>query len=81
MADRVIADRHEVAELNPQEELEELTAQLEEVLPKAGLVYSEKGTIGEVLCKPKIIPIKSVSLEALEAMLKAAGAAEHQERE
>ena len=68
-------------ELNPQEEREELLAQLEEVLPKAGLVYSEKGTIGEVLCKPKIIPIKSVSLEALEAMLKAAGAAEQQERE
>jgi hypothetical protein len=50
-------------------------SQLEEVLPKAGLVYSEKGTIGEVLCKPKIIPIKSVSLEALEAMLKAASSA------
>ncbi len=74
MADRPV-------ELNPQEEREELLAQLEEVLPKAGLVYSEKGTIGEVLCKPKIIPIKSVSLEALEAMLKAAGAAEQQERE
>ena len=49
---------------------------LQEVLPKAGLVYSEKGTIGEVLCKPKIIPIKSVSLEALEAMVKAAASAD-----
>ena len=54
----------------------DLLAELEEVLPKAGLVYSEKGTIGEVLCKPKIIPIKSVSLEALEAMVKAAASAE-----
>jgi len=53
-------------------------AELEEVLPKAGLVYSEKGTIGEVLCKPKIIPIKSVSLEALEAMMKKAAAADNQ---
>lgn len=41
-----------------------------------GCRYSEKGTIGEVLCKPKIIPIKSVSLEALEAMLKAAASAD-----
>ena len=39
-----------------------------EVLPKAGLVYSEKGNLSEVLCKPKIMPIKSVSLERLEAM-------------
>ncbi len=39
-----------------------------EVLPKAGLVYSEKGNLNEVLCKPKIMPIKSVSLERLEAM-------------
>ena len=38
------------------------------MLPKAGLVYSEKGNLSEVLCKPKIMPIKSVSLERLEAM-------------
>ena len=25
-----------------------------EVLPKAGLVYSEKGNLSEVLCKPKM---------------------------
>ena len=41
---------------------------LHEVLPKAGLVYSEKGNLSEVLCKPKIMPIKSMSLEKLEAM-------------
>jgi len=41
---------------------------LHEVLPKAGLVYSEKGNLSEVLCKPKIMPIKSTSLEKLEAM-------------
>lgn len=41
---------------------------LQEVLPKAGLVYSEKGNLSEVLCKPKIMPIKSVSLEKLESM-------------
>lgn len=41
-------------------------AQLKEVLPKAGLVYSEKGALAEVLCKPKLIPIKSNSLLQLE---------------
>jgi BBSome-interacting protein 1 len=44
----------------------------QEVLPKAGLVYSEKGNLSEVLCKPKIMPIKSVTLEKLEAMEKKA---------
>jgi BBSome-interacting protein 1 len=41
---------------------------LQEVLPKAGLVYSEKGNLSEVLCKPKIMPIKSSTLEKLEAL-------------
>lgn len=33
---------------------------------QAGLVYSEKGNLGEILCKPKLIPIKSRSLMELE---------------
>ncbi len=33
-------------------------ATIKEVLPKSGLVYSEKGELTEVLCKPKIMPIK-----------------------
>ena len=41
-------------------------ATLTEVLPKAGLVYSEKGNLSEVLCKPKIMPIKSLTLEKIE---------------
>ena len=41
---------------------------LQEVLPKAGLVYSEKGNLSEVLCKPKIMPIKSLTLEKIEDM-------------
>jgi len=45
---------------------------LQEVLPKAGLVYSEKGTLTEVLSKPKIMPIKSISLQKLEEMEKRA---------
>ena len=48
---------------------------IQEVLPKAGLVYSEKGNLSEVLCKPKIMPIKSVALERLEALEKEAAKA------
>lgn len=52
------------------------------MLPKAGLVYSEKGNLSEVLCKPKIMPIKSVTLERLEQLEKEAAltaAADNQE--
>ncbi len=45
-----------------------------EVLPRAGLVYSEKATLSEALCKPKLMPIKSEALERLEQMEKAIGA-------
>ena len=45
---------------------------LREILPKAGLVYSEKGNLSEVLCKPKIMPIKSLTLEKIEALEKEA---------
>jgi hypothetical protein len=48
---------------------------IQEVLPKAGLVYSEKGNLSEVLCKPKIMPIKSTALQRLEALEKEAGKA------
>ena len=41
---------------------------LQEVLPKAGLVVSEKGNLTEILCKPKIMPLKSITLQKLEEM-------------
>ncbi|CAB1114155.1 unnamed protein product [Ectocarpus sp. CCAP 1310/34] len=41
-------------------------ASLAELLPKNGLVYSEKTTLSEVLCKPKLMPIKSITLQKLE---------------
>ena len=41
---------------------------IQEVLPRSGLVYSEKGSLEYVLCKPKIMPIKSVTLLKLEEM-------------
>ena len=39
-----------------------------EVLPKAGLVVSEKGNLTEILCKPKLLPLKSITLQKLEEM-------------
>ncbi len=41
---------------------------VKEVLPKAGLVVSEKGNLTEILCKPKLMPLKSVTLQKLEEM-------------
>ena len=45
---------------------------LTEVIPKSGLVYSERGNLTEVMCKPKIMPIKSITLQKLEEMEKLA---------
>ena len=42
--------------------------QLKEILPKAGLVYSEKALLSEALCKPKLLPLKSATLQKLEKM-------------
>ncbi|KAF6253436.1 BBSome-interacting protein 1 [Scenedesmus sp. NREL 46B-D3] len=41
---------------------------LQEVLPKSGLVVSEKGGLSELLCKPKLLPLKSITLQKLEEM-------------
>ena len=42
-----------------------------EILPKSGLLYSDE-SFEMVLCKPKILPLKSVTLEKLESMQKQA---------
>lgn len=39
---------------------------IHEILPKSGLVYSERGGLAEVLCKPKILPLKSAVIEQLQ---------------
>ncbi|GBG26955.1 BBSome-interacting protein 1 [Hondaea fermentalgiana] len=41
-------------------------AALQEVLPKTGLVFSERGNLSEILCKPKILPLKSATLLRME---------------
>ncbi len=48
-----------------------MSSQIHEVLPKQGLLYQEDMP-GTVLCKPKLMPLKSVSLEKLEKMQKEA---------
>ncbi len=40
---------------------------VKEVLPKTGLVFQEP-SLHPVLCKPKLMPLKSVTLEKLERM-------------
>lgn len=44
---------------------------VKEILPKHGLLYTEQSPM-PVLCKPKIMPLKSVTLEKLEKMQKEA---------
>jgi hypothetical protein len=48
---------------------------LTEVLPRTGVVIVEKGPLTEVLCKPKILPIKSAALVKAEAIASEAEAA------
>ena len=43
--------------------------EIHEILPKTGILYTEKAEL-PVLCKPKILPLKSVTLEKLEKMQK-----------
>lgn len=52
-----------------------------EVLPKQGLLFTEQ-TPMPILCKPKIMPMKSVTLEKLETMQREAQeAVKRQEQE
>lgn len=44
---------------------QEKIAQLKEVLPKSGIVIEERENLSEMLCKPKILPLKSLVLEQL----------------
>jgi hypothetical protein len=46
--------------------MENIKSEIKEILPRTGLVYSERGTLSEILCKPKIMPLKSAVLEQLQ---------------
>ena len=49
-----------------------LLSQLKHVLPRTGTVFSESDDLTPVLCKPKILPLKSVTLQKIEEMEKRA---------
>lgn len=51
------------------ESTEKLNEQINVVIPKQGLLYSEEES-HYILCKPKLMPLKSVTLEKLERMQK-----------
>lgn len=53
---------------------------LKEVLPRKGLLYQEDSS-PLALCRPKLMPLKSVTLEKLEAMQKAAQEKGRQQQE
>ncbi|KNC53757.1 uncharacterized protein AMSG_09473 [Thecamonas trahens ATCC 50062] len=46
--------------------------ELEEVMPVAGIVYQRLDVMMEQLCAPAIMPVKSATLEKLEALTKEA---------
>ena len=46
--------------------------QLEAVLPRAGVIFSESDELSHILCKPKILPLKSITLQKIEEMERAA---------
>jgi BBSome-interacting protein 1 len=43
---------------------------LKEVVPKNGIIFNEKSEFSEVLCKPKLLPLKSVTIRKLEELEK-----------
>lgn len=45
------------------------TEKIDIILPRQGLLYQEEN-LDYILCKPKLIPLKSVTLEKLEKMQK-----------
>ena len=49
-------------------DIDELLKNLKEITPKNGLIFSQKSPLAEVLCKPKILPLKSITLQKLEEM-------------
>jgi len=48
----------------------EVLKRLTEIIPKNGIVYNEKNEFPEVLCKPKLLPLKSMTLKKLEELEK-----------
>jgi BBSome-interacting protein 1 len=45
-----------------------VSSAIHEVLPKGGIVLAEEGDFREAICKPKLLPMKSSTLEKLEKL-------------
>ena len=48
----------------------ETIKKLREIIPKNGIVYNEKQELNDVLCKPKLLPLKSFTIRKLEELEK-----------
>ena len=48
----------------------ETIKKLREIIPKNGIIYNEKQDMNDVLCKPKLLPLKSFTIKKLEEMEK-----------
>ena len=44
-------------------EQQDLIKQLRNLVPKNGVVFNEKIDFPEILCKPKLLPLKSMTLK------------------
>ena len=51
-------------------EQQDLIKQLRNLVPKNGVVYNEKIDFPEILCKPKLLLLKSMTLKKLEDLEK-----------
>ena len=49
---------------------EEILKKLREIMPNNGIVYNEKHEFSEILCKPKLLPLKSMTIRKLEDLEK-----------
>ena len=51
-------------------EQQDVIKQLGNLVPKNGVVFNEKIDFPEILCKPKLLPLKSMTLKKLEDLEK-----------
>ena len=47
-----------------------LLKNLKEIVPKSSIVYNEKNEFSEILCKPKLLPLKTMNIKKLEKLEK-----------
>ncbi len=45
---------------------EDLIKTLKNTTPKNGMLFNETSNLSEILCKPKLLPLKSITIKKLE---------------